>query len=172
MQDFNTPLSKLSSKARSDILKNVVRNALEEITGEKTHDPDPGTTLTGKKRSRNSAQFSFYLEDRKCQVKSAQIRWDDYAKLYTALFCNVKRNEYDDLYLALYTPSGIYMHKHDDKSGLSTAGKIQESNGGVIYVNASCQCKSIDVATNTILEKLQSMFMKHISFDEINLLTS
>jgi len=166
------PLADLSEKERGDNLENVVRQVLEEITGEKTYEPDPGTTFTGKKRGRNSAPFDFYLKSRKCEVKSAQLGWNKFQNFFYANFHNIKRNEYDDLYLALYTPSGVYIYKHDDKYGISTHGKTQESRGGKIQVYAPRNEESIEVATNVVLKKLQSMFIKHVSLDEINITTS
>ena len=158
------PLADLSGSERGTILENVVRQVLEEITGEKSHKPDPGTTLTGKKCGRNSAPFDFYLKGRKCEVKSAQLMLDKDKKLFFAQFSNIKRNEYDDLYLALYTPSGVYIYKHDDKYGISTTGKSQESCGGYIQVFAPKNEQSIDVATNVVLDKLKHMHVKTIKY--------
>ena len=134
------------------------------MTGEKTFDPDAGTTLTGKKRGRNSAPFDFYLKRRKCEVKSAQLTWNKDSKRFEAHFANIKRNEYDDLYLALYTPSGVYIYKHDDKYGICTNGKQQESRGGCIQVCAPCNESSIEVATHVVLEKLKHMHVKTITY--------
>lgn len=168
----NVPLGNLSEKARGDIIENVVRNALEKIDCKKSEDPDAGTTITGKKRGRNSAPFDFLIDNRRKEVKSAQLRWDRCAKCWRAGFQHVKKEEYDDLYLALYTPSGIYIFKHDHKFGLSTHGKQQESSGGAVYVGAPVNAKSIEAATNIILEKMSSMFVKHISLDEISITTT
>ena len=158
------PLADLSEKERGDNLENVVRNVVEEITGEKSHKPDPGTTLTGKKRARTSAPFDFYLTSRKCEVKSSQLGWDKDKKCFRAKFSNIKQNMYDDLYLALYTPSGVYIYKHDDKYGISTTGKTQESCGGKISIWAPRNEESIDVATNVVLDKLKHMHVKTIKY--------
>ena len=122
------PLATLSPKERGDLLEKAVRyDVVEETTGEKTYDPDPGKTITGKKRGRTSAEFDFYLGDdrQRVEVKSAQLSWNKFDKRWYASFQNVKRAEYDLLYLALYTPSGIYVFKHDDEYGISTHGKQQ-----------------------------------------------
>ena len=157
-------LADCSSGERGTILEDVVRKVLEEMTGEKSHDPDAGTTLTGRKRGRNQAPFDFDLKRRKCEVKSAQLKWDKDSKRFEAYFANIKRNEYDDLYLALYTPFGVYIYKHDDKYGISTNGKQQESRGGQIQVCAPRNESSIDVATHVVLEKLKHMHVKTITY--------
>ena len=165
------PLATLSPSERGDLLENDTRYVVEETTGEKTYDPDPGTTITGKKRGRNQAPFDFYLGDdrQRVEVKSAQLRWDKFFKRWYASFQNVKRTEYDLLYLALYTPSGIYVFKHNDKYGKSTNGKQQESRGGQIQVYGPMNQESIEEATNTVLEKMGSMFQKHIPLDTIEI---
>ena len=168
----NVPLANLSSKARGDLLENVVRRVLEEMTGEKTFDADAGKTISGNKRARHSAPFDFYAADRKCEVKSAQLGWNKYMNRFEAKFQHIKRNEYDDLYLALYTPSGIYIYKHDDTYGISKHGKEQESSGGTVNVCAPRREDSIEAATKVVLEKLQHMLQKHVSFDEIRTTTT
>jgi hypothetical protein len=157
-------LADFSSKQRGTIIEDVVRKVLEEMTGEKSHDPDAGTTLTGKKRGIHSAPFDFYLESRKREVKSAQLKWDKHHKRFEAQLQSIKRNEYDDLYLALYTPFGVYIYKHDDRYGISTNGKQQESCGGSIQVYAPCNESSIEVATHVVLEKLKHMHVKTIKY--------
>mgnify|MGYP005731514001 CR=1 FL=1 len=163
------PLATLSPSERGDLLENDTRYVVEETTGEKTYDPDPGTTITGKKRGRNQAPFDFYLGDdrQRVEVKSAQLKWDKCEKRWQASFQNVKRTEYDLLYLALYTPSGIYVFKHNDEYGKSTTGKQQESCGGNIKVVGPRNEESIVKATEVVLRKMGSMHVKTIEFDEL-----
>jgi len=163
------PLATLSPKERGDLLEKKTRDVVEETTGETTHDPDPGTTITGNKRGRNSAPFDFYLGDGKLrvEVKSAQLRWDKHMKRWQANFHHVKRAEYDLLYLAIYTPSGIYVFKHNHEYGESTTGKKQESCGGQINVYGPRNQESIEEATRVVLEKMGSMFVKYVALDTI-----
>ena len=163
------PLATLSPSERGDLLENDTRYVVEETTGETTHDPDPGTTITGKKRGRNQAPFDFYLGDdrQRVEVKSAQLKWDKFFKRWQASFQNVKRTEYDLLYLALYTPSGIYVFKHNDEYGKSTTGKQQESCGGNIKVFGPRNEESIEKATIAVLKKMGSMHVKTIEFDDL-----
>ena len=162
------PLATLSPKERGDLLEKKNRDVVEETTGEKTYDPDPGETIAGKKRGRNSAPFDFYLGDgrQRVEVKSAQLRWNKCDKRWFASFQGVKQAEYDLLYLALYTPSGIYVFKHNDKIGKSTTGKQQESRGGHINVYGPKYQESIEEATKVVLRTMGSMHVKTIQFDE------
>ena len=164
------PLATLSPSERGDLLEKAVRyDVVEETTGEKTHDPDPGKRINGKKRGRNSAPFDFYLGDdrQRVEVKSAQLNWEKCRKGWSAIFQNVKQAEYDLLYLALYTPSGIYVFKHNDEYGISTNGKQQESCGGQINVFGPKYEESIEEATRAVLRKMGSMLVKQIPLDTI-----
>ena len=164
----NVPLANLSPSERGDLLEKKTRDVVEETTGEKTYDPDPGKRINGKKRGRNQAPFDFYLGDgrQRVEVKSAQLSWNKYMKYWDASFQNVKRAEYDLLYLALYAPSGIYVFKHDDEYGKSTTGKAQESCGGNIKVYGPQNEESIEEATKAVLRTMGSMHVKTIQFDE------
>jgi len=171
----NVPLATLTPKERGDLLEKTVRyDVVEETTGEKTYDPDPGTTITGKKRGRNQAPFDFYLGDgrQRVEVKSAQLNWEKDRKRWSASFQHVKRAEYDLLYLALYTPSGIYVFKHNHEFGKSTTGKQQESCGGYINVYGPQNQESIEEATKAVLKKMGSMLVKHVPLDTIEITRS
>ena len=158
------PLADVSPASRGTIIEDVVRKVLTEMTGEKSHDADAGTTISGKKRGRNSASHDFDLGNRKIEVKSAQLSWNKFKKCYYAQFQAIKRTEYDDLYLGLYAPSGLYIFKHDHNFGTSTHGKQQDSCGGYIHAYGPRNDKSIDVATNVILEKMKSMHVKTLKY--------
>ena len=162
------PLATLSPKERGDLLEKKNRDVVEETTGEKTYDPDPGETIAGKKRGRNSAPFDFYLGDgrQRVEVKSAQLRWNKCDKRWFASFQGVKQAEYDLLYLALYTPSGIYVFKHNHEYGKTTNGKQQESCGGNIKVAGPRNQESIEEATKAVLRTMGSMHVKTIKYDE------
>ena len=170
----NVPLANLTPSERGDLLEKKNRDVVEELTGKKTYDPDVGKTITGTKRGRNQAPFDFYLGDdrQRVEVKSSQLTWDKSNKRWQASFHNVKRAEYDLLYLALYTPSGIYVFEHNHEYGKSTTGKQQESRGGCIKVYGPKNQESIEEATRAVLQKMGSMHVKTIKFDELKAFTN
>ena len=47
---------------------------------------------------------------------------------------NIKSDMHDDMYLALYTPSGVFIYKHDGTTGVSSNGKAQEAAGTIVQV--------------------------------------
>ena len=131
------PLADLSAKARGDVLEGVVRRVLERQAGEAATDAVAGATVAGRKRGRNSAPYDFDLSGRRVEVKSAQLRWDTASRRWQAAWQHIKPDEHDDLYLALYTPFGVYIHLHNGVHGVSTHGKQQAANGGSVNVYGS-----------------------------------
>ena len=155
------PLANLSLKARGDALENVVRRVLEQRAGEAATDPLASTTVSGHKRGRNQAACDFGLCGRRVEVKSAQLKWDQ--RRWMTEWQNIKPDEHDDLYLALYTPSGVYIYLHDGVYGVSTSGKAQEASGGKVQARGPCSEPSIAKATASVCEKLAPMLVAHIA---------
>lgn len=149
------PLATHSSKARGDILERVARRVMEKTIGMKSYDPPSGVRVNGRKRGRSSETYDFLIGGRRVEVKSAQLKWA--SRYWVAQWQHVKRDEYDDLLLVLYTPSGLYIFLHDDNYGVSTNGKSQHACGGVVQVRGPSNEPSISAATDVILKKLEHM---------------
>ena len=158
------PLADLSTKARGDALEGVVRRVLEQRAGEAATDPVASATVSGRKRGRFSAAYDFQLSDRRVEVKSAQLTWDKHKSRWTAAWQHIKPGEHDDLYLALYTPSGVHIYLHDGVYGVSTRGKAQAANGGKVVAYGRCYEASIAKATAVVCEKLAPMLVAHLAY--------
>ena len=128
------PLTDLSGKARGDVLESVVRRILEQRAGEAATDAVPGVTVAGRKRGHPHAPYDFDLSGRRIEVKSAQLAWNAHKSRWEAEWQHIKPDEHDDLYLVLYTPSGVYIHHHNGVYGVSTHGKQQAARGGSVKV--------------------------------------
>ena len=162
------PLADLSSKARGDILECVVRRVLEQRACEAATDPVSSSTVSGRKRGRNSAAYDFGLCGRHVEVKSAQLKWDMHGRYWMAVWQAIKPDEHDDLYLALYTPSGVFLYLHDGVYGVSTNGKAQASSGGKVHAVGPRSELSIAKATAVVCEKLESMFVTHVPREQLD----
>ena len=97
-----------------------------------TLETSPAPTVSGKKRGRGSAAYDFKLCGRRVEVKSAQLAWNKDKVRWNAYWRNIKPEEHDDLYLALYTPSGVHIYLHDGVYGVTTNGKAQAASGGIV----------------------------------------
>lgn len=76
---------------------------------------------------------------------------------WVAQWRHVKRYEYDDLLLLLYTPVGVHLYIHDHTYGVSTNGKSQHACGGTVMVYGPKHQPSISAATDAIRAKMGSM---------------
>jgi hypothetical protein len=84
---------------------------------------------------------------------------------YEAQWFHIKPIEHDDLYLALYTPSGVFVFKHDGKFGISTQGKAQAATGGIVGVYGPFRESSISKATESVVEKMRPMLMTCLKYE-------
>ena len=158
----DVPLADLSAKARGDVLEGVVRSVLEQRAGEAATDPTAGVTVAGHKRGRTQAPYDFDLSGRRVEVKSAQRRWSPHIRCWQTAWVNVKSDKHDDLYLALYTPSGVYIYLHNGVYGVSTHGKQQAAKGGCVCVCGPRSEPSIARATAVVCDKLAPMLVAHV----------
>jgi hypothetical protein len=160
------PLATHSSKARGDILERVARRVMENKLGETACDPPSGVRVNGYKRGRTSETYDFMIGGRRIEAKSSQLLWDRHKKRWVVQWQHIKRDEYDDLILLLYTPVGLYMFLHDHTYGVSTNGKSQHACGGIVTVCGSRNEPSISAATDAIRVKMAPMHYASIDFSE------
>jgi hypothetical protein len=151
------PLASHSSSARGDILERVARRVMEKAMGLKSFDPTPGVRVNGTKRGRKSETYDFMIGGRRVEIKNSQLVWNTTSNRWWAMWQNIKRDEYDDLILVLYTPSAIHIFMHDHVYGVTTHGKSQCASGGGVCVHAPCNEPSISAATDAILKKMEHM---------------
>jgi len=68
------------------------------------------------------------------------------------------------MYLALYTPSGVFIYKHDGTTGVTSGGKAQEAEGGQVQVYGPRSEKSIERATAVVVDKMRTMLVAHLGY--------
>lgn len=84
-----------------------------------------------------NASFDWLRGALRIECKSAQLVWKKSSKRWSFTFSNVKFEFppvrptalFDELLLALYTPIGVHIYRHDFKLGVSTVGKATSSQG-------------------------------------------
>lgn len=158
------PLATHSSQARGDILERVARRVMEKTMGMKSYDPPSGVCINGRKRARNSATYDYTIGGRRVEVKYSQLSWETTQKRWMAQWHAIKRDEFDDLLLVLYTPHGLHIFMHDHVYGVSTRGRSQGASGGKVVVYAPCNVPSISTATDAILKKMEHMHYASLAY--------
>lgn len=120
--------------------------------------------INGTKRSTHNAKYDMLLGDKRVELKSAQLSWcqsnDTWQATWRSIkfpFLNHRRTAvFDDLYLTLFTPTGLYLLKHDLKTAVASDGIRTAELGHKIKVVAGKQATSCEAATAAVLHKLCS----------------
>ena len=100
-----------------------------------THCSD-GQTCSGAKRSQHNASVDWIRDGKRVEVKSAQLSFNKCHQIWLCEFSAIKHDCFDELLLAIYSPRGLDVFKHDGFFGLSTRGIATEASGKSIYVRA------------------------------------
>ena len=74
-----------------------------------------GVTAGGARRAVHQAEYGWRRDGRRVACKSAQLIWDVGGERWRLLFANIKRDAFDELLLAAYTPEGVYLFRHDER---------------------------------------------------------
>ncbi len=132
--------------------------------GETARDPQSGVCINGRKRGRNSETYDFMIGGRRVEVKNSQLSWETTQNRWVALWHAIKRDEFDDLLLVIYTPYGLHIFMHDHVYGVSTNGRSQHGIGGRVHVYGPCKEPSISAATDAILKKMEHMHYASLAY--------
>ena len=159
-----TPVSGLTQHEQGRLCQEWAKKVLQEQNPQaEMLDPEPGTCCNGRRRGSNQTLYDFSLDRRRVEIKSARMGWSSRSKggYWRVDFRGIKlahgeRGEcaFDDLYLALLSPRGSHLIKHDLVTGVSTSGERTEVSGHVITVSGSTTPDGWEDALDYILEKL------------------
>jgi len=93
-------------------------------------------TCSGAVRSQHNASVDWIRDGKRVEAKSAQLSFNKSRQSWLCEFYWIKQDSFDELLLAIYSPRGLDVFKHDGFFGLSTKGVATETSGKVIYVHA------------------------------------
>ena len=154
------PLAELATATRANVLTSVVREIDTSLHPDaRIEDAVPGTRIDDSKRGQHQAPYDWQRDGVRVACKSAQLKWNTSNRRWMVLFANIKpsgaEGEFDELLLALYTPRGVHVYRHDLRLGMSTNGKATEATGRTIFVYGPCDEESWQSALDgAILPKL------------------
>ena len=93
-------------------------------------------TCSGSMRGQHNASVDWIRDGKRVEVKSAQLSFSKSCQDWSCLFSSIKHGCFDELLLAIYSPRGLDVFKHDGFFALSTMGVATETWGKRIYVRA------------------------------------
>ena len=149
------PLAQLSPARRGRVLQDVVLSVLRRCSGTEVAMPPPRLNVHGTACGSHQAEYDFAVGGRRVECKSAQLYWCRRSARWQAQFRDIKlhRNQFDDLLLALYTPSDLLILQHDLYTLVHSQGKLDVERGTGIRVVGPKHERSWSVAASHIRER-------------------
>ena len=148
----DVPLNSLDTTTRSRVLTDYARRIDAELHPSATFEDAPGP------------EYSYTRNGRRVLCKTCQLKWNRGVKCWQVQWRGVKlpvdgvRDEplFDELVLALYSPAGVHLFRHDLLSGVSTQGKSTAAMGHQVSFYGPVQQNDWRVALQAILQKLKA----------------
>eukprot|EP00415_Alexandrium_ostenfeldii_P004732 UN4732 len=171
---LSVPLSDFSPSARGRRLEHLTRLVDGKLhPGVGIQDPQLGARTTAHQRHSGSARYDWLRGEVRVECKSSQLYWIQTRCEWHCNFTNVKfaqpglgEHAFDDLLLALYTPLGIYIFRHDFALFVSSAGRRTSARGHNIQVSGPRGEADVNVALQAVLHKLSSGGCKQLALIE------
>ena len=93
-------------------------------------------TCSGSIRCQHNASVDWIRDDKRVEAKSAQLSFNKSHQNWFCAFSGIKDDCFDELLLAIYSPRGLDVFKHDGFFALSTSGVATETRGQSLFVGA------------------------------------
>ena len=124
------PLATCSAAMRGALLQAMARRVDETLHPRaRFFEPSVGTRVNGARRGQPQATHSWRRDLARVACKSAQLCWDRRTRRWSLQFDDVRLQRtgepahFEELWLAAYTPRGVYLYRHDLRHGVTTRGK-------------------------------------------------
>lgn len=147
-------LATRSAKVRGDILERIALRMLSWKFGLVAHEPHMTHCVNGSSRARHCREYDALMGDRRVEIKSSQLTHD--GTRWSFRFKSIHPDAYDDLYLVMYTPTGVHVYAHDHVLGVS---KCAQSKEWTVILCASRRTKDVATAEREITERLSPMLV-------------
>eukprot|EP00933_Yihiella_yeosuensis_P069531 TRINITY_DN7617_c0_g1_i3.p1 TRINITY_DN7617_c0_g1~~TRINITY_DN7617_c0_g1_i3.p1 ORF type:complete len:414 (-),score=37.51 TRINITY_DN7617_c0_g1_i3:198-1439(-) len=151
------PLADMSASQRGRVIQGVVLHVDKLMNASSCFKPAiRGICINGAARPQHCAPYDWIRDGLRIECKSAKLLFIASSQSWKFSFCGVKLCSFDELLLALYTPIGIYVYRHDLKLGLSKTGVALQSAGYQIKIQSHSNTPDWKSALLDILAKLDS----------------
>lgn len=120
-------------------------------------------TVSGTKRGQNAASVDWIRDAKRIEVKHGKLSWCKLRKNWQCAFSHIKEDCFDELLLAVYSPKGLDVFKHDGVYGMTTSGRNTKIKGK--HVRTASPHGELDplVGLQCIIAKLVGNNCRHIA---------
>ena len=135
MQFYNDkPLGLVSPQLRGLKVQRLVRDIDKLLNfGSRFSECASEQTVSGSIRGRNCTSADWIRDGTRVECKHSQLSF--YGTHWSCYFSQVKPDCFDELLLAIYSPRGLDLFKHNGNFGMSTAGAKTEACGMIVRLN-------------------------------------
>eukprot|EP00933_Yihiella_yeosuensis_P069533 TRINITY_DN7617_c0_g1_i5.p1 TRINITY_DN7617_c0_g1~~TRINITY_DN7617_c0_g1_i5.p1 ORF type:complete len:414 (-),score=30.55 TRINITY_DN7617_c0_g1_i5:82-1323(-) len=163
------PLSDMSMCQRGRVIQGIVLHVDTLINASSCFKPAiRGICVNGQSRSQHCAPYDWIRDGLRIECKSAKLLYLPLSRSWRFKFSAVKLCSFDELLLALYTPVGIYIYRHDLELGLGKTGVALQSAGYQIQIYSRRNALDWKAALHDILEKLDSSDCERLALVELS----
>lgn len=184
------PLAECTSAQRAKLLTSLCRRIDGQWLHPGTQLEDPPSAVVAGGRRQPKPAFEWQRGEIRdpdetspaapvrVACKSAQLLWDLTSKYWKVQFTNVKLplgddrdSAFDELLLAVYTPEGVHIFRHDLRAGVSTNGKANAAGGYKIRFYGLRQQMDWRISLEAILSKMEGagcMRLAVVEFDSMS----
>eukprot|EP00930_Biecheleria_cincta_P096833 TRINITY_DN88615_c0_g1_i1.p1 TRINITY_DN88615_c0_g1~~TRINITY_DN88615_c0_g1_i1.p1 ORF type:complete len:425 (+),score=35.79 TRINITY_DN88615_c0_g1_i1:74-1348(+) len=160
---LGTPLATMNASLRGLRLQAMAFEIDQLVNPMSTFQLPDGNDLTisGSRRGSHSAKIDWLRDGRRVEMKHSKMHWNDDRQFWRCQFSNIKfahpgsrpRAHFDELWLAIYSPFGLHMFRHNGLIGVSSAGIRAEVGGGSVFVLSRKGIKDARQACDILIEK-------------------
>ena len=120
-------------------------------------------TRSGKKRGQNKASVDWIRDGKRIEVKHGKLSFCTSRQNWLCTFYRIKEDCFDELLLAVYSPKGLDVFKHDGAFGVTTNGRSTKIRGKRVTILAPCGELDPLIALQCIIGKLVANNCQHIA---------
>ena len=111
-------------------------------------------TVSGRKRGQYTASVDWIRDGKRIEVKHGKLSFFTLHQNWRCTFSSIKEDCFDELLLAVYSPKGIDVFKHDGAWGLASNGRDTQIFGKRVRILAPCRELDPLIALQCIIAKL------------------
>eukprot|EP00933_Yihiella_yeosuensis_P056032 TRINITY_DN55004_c0_g1_i1.p1 TRINITY_DN55004_c0_g1~~TRINITY_DN55004_c0_g1_i1.p1 ORF type:complete len:159 (-),score=11.12 TRINITY_DN55004_c0_g1_i1:42-518(-) len=147
----------MSATQRGLIIQQVVRFVDQAVNPNSVfQDATCGLQINERQHTKFTAMPDWFRDTVRVKCKSSGLRYSASHKQWLVSFRAVKLESFDELLLAIHSPPGIYIYRHDLQLGLCKTGTAMPIIGQSIEIRSSRTASDWKTGLNDILRKLNA----------------
>ena len=149
------PFSSMSPKLRGSLIEQLVLRIDQMLHPSNSFFvPCDELTVSGGQRGRHRASVDWIRDGKRIEVKHSKLSFSTSRQHWRCNFYDIKQDCFDELLLAIYSPKGLDVFKHDGAFGLAKTGRRTGIRGKELRILAPCGELDPLIALQCIIAKL------------------